>query len=393
MRKLLIVAAMSVPAILLAGCTEDSPTAAGDLPLEPQFLITSSSSGFSEDFSSPTLDPAWTVLPGIRGGSGFPPPANHHSLTDRPGFLRYYLDPMTHFDGFWNGYQPTFGEHSCCTHDPGLELHRPLTGDHWLFEARADFHIPFTNGRRLDLRVYFGSGGTGTIGAALARGRDVNSNYVAGTLHRQDGATVSSLTLLEAASQSFGLSGTADDSYYYRLERAAGVLTALWSTNAINWNVFWTHDFGSGLDGLQQRVVITGLSWFNTGGSYADWDYINVTPTIIPVAIDVQPGIGVGTIKLGTKGTTPVAILSAADFDAPSEVDRASLTFGRTGDEASLAFCSTTPKDVNLDGLLDLVCHFTTSLTGFQVGDTEGVLKGETVGGTAIEGRDAVRII
>jgi hypothetical protein len=114
---------------------------------------------------------------------------------------------------------------------------------------------------------------------------------------------------------------------------------------------------------------------------------------LIEVSIDIKPGSNPNTIKLSNKGSIPVAILGTADFDAPAEVDRTSLTFGRTGDEASLAFCGTTLKDVNADLLPDLVCHFATRLTGFPVGDTEGILRGETVDGTAIEGRDAVRVI
>lgn len=88
-----------------------------------------------------------------------------------------------------------------------------------------------------------------------------------------------------------------------------------------------------------------------------------------------------------------MAILSTEDFDAPEEVDRDSLTFGRTGDEESLAFCSPSPEDVNGDGFEDLVCHFYSEMTGFQAGDTEGVLKGRTVDGLAIEGRDTVNIV
>jgi hypothetical protein len=82
-----------------------------------------------------------------------------------------------------------------------------------------------------------------------------------------------------------------------------------------------------------------------------------------------------------------------ADVDAPAEVNRTSLTFGRSGDEESLAFCTRSAEDVNGDGLLDLVCHFQTQQTGFQASDTEGILKGQTMDGTPIEGRDAVRII
>ncbi len=71
----------------------------------------------------------------------------------------------------------------------------------------------------------------------------------------------------------------------------------------------------------------------------------------------------------------------------------ASLTFGRTGNELSLAFCNPGGEDVNGDGLLDLVCHFDTPKTGFQTGDTVGVLKGKTVTGTPIKGTDSIRIV
>ena len=64
-----------------------------------------------------------------------------------------------------------------------------------------------------------------------------------------------------------------------------------------------------------------------------------------------------------------------------------------TNVDESLAFCTKSAEDVNGDGLLDLVCHFYIQLTGFQAGDTEGILKGKTVGGLLIEGRDSVRIV
>lgn len=74
-------------------------------------------------------------------------------------------------------------------------------------------------------------------------------------------------------------------------------------------------------------------------------------------------------------------------------MDRASLTFGRTGYEPSLISCSTNPVDVNGDGLLDLLCHLNTQSTGFQIDDVEGVLRGRTVDGLALVGRSAVRIV
>jgi len=110
------------------------------------------------------------------------------------------------------------------------------------------------------------------------------------------------------------------------------------------------------------------------------------------VAIDIKPGSPTNPINLSSSGTIPVAILSTSSFSAPSEVDTASLRFGRTGDEASLAFCST-PQDVNADGRLDLLCHFSTSRTGLAPTDTQAVLTGRTTSGVAIRGTDGVVIV
>ena len=114
---------------------------------------------------------------------------------------------------------------------------------------------------------------------------------------------------------------------------------------------------------------------------------------LIEVEIDIKPGSFPNSINPRSSGTIPVAILSGPTLDAPSQVDTSSLTFGRTGDEPSLSFCSPSPEDVNGDGLLDLICHFTTTKTGFQSGDTQGVLRAQLIDGTPIEGRDSVRIV
>ncbi|MGB5923880.1 MAG: hypothetical protein WBH36_16780, partial [Syntrophobacteria bacterium] len=89
----------------------------------------------------------------------------------------------------------------------------------------------------------------------------------------------------------------------------------------------------------------------------------------------------------------PVAILSKAGFDAPSAVDKDTITFGRTGDEHSKAFFLRRGKDVNQDGLRDLILFFRAKRAGFQVGDKEGYLKGNTLKGETIEGYDSVSIV
>jgi probable HAF family extracellular repeat protein len=118
-------------------------------------------------------------------------------------------------------------------------------------------------------------------------------------------------------------------------------------------------------------------------------------PEVLKVGIDIRPSSGSNNFNLLFRhGMISVTILSTKGFYAPDMVDRRSLTFGHTGDEKSLAFCLSRPRDANHDGLKDLVCYFYTRHAGFKCGDTQGILKG-TVKGTlkAIEGRDAVQIV
>jgi hypothetical protein len=91
-------------------------------------------------------------------------------------------------------------------------------------------------------------------------------------------------------------------------------------------------------------------------------------------------------INSGSSGNVPVAILSDHNFDAVASVDPASLTFGETGSERSLAFCDPGGEDVNGDGLPDLVCHFNTGETALKPGDATATLKGALRTGTPLQG-------
>jgi hypothetical protein len=123
---------------------------------------------------------------------------------------------------------------------------------------------------------------------------------------------------------------------------------------------------------------------------------VNVTP-VSPrqVAIDIKPGDPNNVINPDSHGTFEVAILSSADFNALA-VNVFSLRFGRTGQEDSLKRIGGVPvfyyRDVNHDGRLDLVIVVETDRTGFRPGDTQGVLTGRLLDGTAFFGIDLVSI-
>src|SRR5688500_7085883 len=76
-------------------------------------LNISATAQFVDTFSSPTIDPAWTVIQTWPGGTprapGFTQPGNRYSLTANPGFLRYSLDQMSPADLNGECVQPPSG--------------------------------------------------------------------------------------------------------------------------------------------------------------------------------------------------------------------------------------------------------------------------------------------
>ena len=124
---------------------------------------------------------------------------------------------------------------------------------------------------------------------------------------------------------------------------------------------------------------------------------IDTKITILSVKIDIKPGSSPNSINLAKEGVIPVAILSTTDFDAPALVNRSTLTFGKTGDEKSLVFQKSKPycniSDVNIDGINDLVCFFTTTKIGLKAGDSLAILKGKKSDGRLFTGSDLVRIV
>ncbi|MBI3318290.1 MAG: hypothetical protein HYZ90_03960 [Candidatus Omnitrophica bacterium] len=116
--------------------------------------------------------------------------------------------------------------------------------------------------------------------------------------------------------------------------------------------------------------------------------------SLIIVPVDIKPGEKApNPINLKSKGKIPVAILSTQEFNAPAVADRGSLTFGRTGQEQSLASNTCGIEDVNKDGLMDLVAHFENALTGFQAEDLNGILRGKTLKGVPFQGMDLIRVV
>ncbi|MFB3817604.1 MAG: hypothetical protein ACE147_08070 [Candidatus Methylomirabilales bacterium] len=115
----------------------------------------------------------------------------------------------------------------------------------------------------------------------------------------------------------------------------------------------------------------------------------NIIPNpAIVVAIDIRQE----AINPGKTGVVSVAILPSATFDPESQLDRGSLTFGRTGDEVSLRRCEGRRPATRPTGK-PLVCQFDVPAAGFASEDTHGLLKGRTLAGALVFGADEVRMV
>ncbi len=126
------------------------------------------------------------------------------------------------------------------------------------------------------------------------------------------------------------------------------------------------------------------------------WVAMDTSDCTGELTIDVKPGDDPDLPKPITlnSGKIPVAILGTPEFDVARQLDLASITFGRTGDEPSMHWrgvgepnCSV--DDVNDDGRDDLVCHFLTTRTGLRPGDAEVILKGKSSDDSAVMSRMA----
>jgi hypothetical protein len=118
------------------------------------------------------------------------------------------------------------------------------------------------------------------------------------------------------------------------------------------------------------------------------------TPANLLVSIDIRPGNDINPLNPDSNGNIPVAILGTDTFDVTT-VDPATILLaeagvkerGKNGDLMSFF------RDVNKDGLTDLLVHIDAEGLVLDDDDIEAFLTGNTFDGTPISGSDAIRIV
>lgn len=165
-------------------------------------------------------------------------------------------------------------------------------------------------------------------------------------------------------------------------------------------------------DGIHVVAVSGQPCTLNSGGTCL-WTFVNprisignytvsISPAVPPmmqVKIELKPGSGeFAPLNPKARGNIPVALLSSVSnpkFEpfADVVVDRESLTFGSTGNEASLRKCEKEGVDLNGDTVPDMVCHFELQNAKFKPEDTRAILKGKTRNNDYFEGSGMLKVL
>jgi hypothetical protein len=173
--------------------------------------------------------------------------------------------------------------------------------------------------------------------------------------------------------------------------------TSRYDSRIDNFSLPATGDYTVGVSSWPRSFSDGGTAPSTTLNGVSNGDYTlvisGVTSPVVQINIDIKPGHGnsLAPINPKSKGKIPVALLGSDDFSV-SDVNVTSLTFGHTGDEASLSKCSGR-EDVNDDGFPDMVCHFENQRAEFSETDEEAILKGTLDDGTLFEGHGLLKVV
>jgi hypothetical protein len=149
--------------------------------------------------------------------------------------------------------------------------------------------------------------------------------------------------------------------------------------------------------GTASQTPLNGFQW-GVGGSEGDvdWDYVAFgQPALTPivVGVDIKPNSEKNTVNICAKGGIDAAILGASNFDAtqvnPLTVDLAGASVKLGGKDQEP---QTKERDVNSDGITDLVLKFEAAEISLDENASEAILNGQTFASELIQGADAVNI-
>lgn len=135
-------------------------------------------------------------------------------------------------------------------------------------------------------------------------------------------------------------------------------------------------------------AVTSQQTWsFSQNRQYAHV-IVEIRPGILTIIIDIKPGSYPNSINRSSQGNLPVALLGSSDFDV-TMTDPRTVVFAN----ASPLNIGQSAQDVNGDGRLDMVFHFSIQSLNLRENTTEACLTGQTLSSQSFKGCDSVRLV
>lgn len=113
----------------------------------------------------------------------------------------------------------------------------------------------------------------------------------------------------------------------------------------------------------------------------------------VGVMIDIKPNEEPNALNLGSNGNIPIEILRSTSFDATTVVPISVTLAGSRVRIKGNGDAQASIKDVNGDGLDDLIVHADTEALELTEVVVSAALQAETVDGTTVRGSDSVMVV
>ncbi len=280
-----------------------------------------------EDFDSTTLDPAWQV----QAFSGY----GRYSLTDQPGYLRYYLEGSAGYSGGWRqSYQNSNGW------SPTTTLTRSFSGDNWALNGKATYNLhnrmgsSSTGGQISNFYLAFGDGNDHYV--HIERGVDYwyRSNWLTIRFNNIGGVPETQAENTDyRAQEDVDVNEWMNYTYFYRLERNGQDVSVSLSYDGFTYNLVRSFTLPASVSDMQ-RIIIDQTIWMNAG-SYADWDYFTVEEIASTASLvanmdsegEIYPGDSV-SVDLTFQDTNNLYAAQATCTVDPTILEPQSGTFG-----------------------------------------------------------------
>lgn len=220
-----------------------------------------------EEFTNSQLDSAWQVV--SKSGYG------RISLSDNPGFLRYYLEGGRGYSGGW------FQDYNYTGWSPTTTVIGSFISKNYLFEAKLHYKLHNRVGEgstgAQHARFYLNFGSSDSNYLVFNRGTDywyrwsrlnfymMNPNGIISNYDSQDNY---------AASDDVDKSEWMDYTYWYRIERSNTFVCAYLSSDGSNFSEIYSYQLPDGISDTN-RLIFDQCIW-TSANSYYEWDYVRV---------------------------------------------------------------------------------------------------------------------